>query len=176
MLIATVIAGSTAWLQVHYHLVDSTQGKIFWITVLAPYVVVLGIHFAIRAIAAPYHVYREKEEQLSDVVAERDCNAAKLNEIEDAKPHVVLREVYTEKVPVNQNGLQVCIANVLRLKLENAPPHPYPNSEAKNVTATVSFYDHLGRLLISDMDARWTASTQPTGPHTQSIVSLLGWI
>jgi hypothetical protein len=62
----------------------------------------------------------------------------------------------------------------MRVKLENAPPHPYPNSEAKNVTATISFYDHLGKLLIADMDARWTASTQPVGPHTQSIVPLLG--
>lgn len=98
----------------------------------------------------------------------------KIKDIEDAKPCIVVRDVYTEKVSVNQNGLLVCIANVLRISLENAPPHPYPNSEAKNVIATISFYDHFGKLLIADMDARWTASAQPVGPHTESIVPLLG--
>jgi hypothetical protein len=105
---------------------------------------------------------------------EKETLATKLKEIEDAKPRIIVRDVYTEKVPVNQNGLQVCVANVLRAKLENAPPHHYPNSEAKNVTAKISFYDHSGQLLIEDMDARWTASTQPLGPHWQSIVPLLG--
>lgn len=98
----------------------------------------------------------------------------KLQEIDDAKPRIILCNPYTDRVAVNQNGLQVCIANVLRVKLENAPGNNYPNNEAKNVTAQISFYDATGNLLIRDMDARWTASTQPLGPHWQSVVPLLG--
>jgi hypothetical protein len=98
----------------------------------------------------------------------------RLKEINDAKPRMVVRDVYTQKVPVNENRVVVMIANVLRVKIENDPPHPCPTSEAKNVTATVNFYDQSGNLLIAGMDARWTASSQPVGPHTQSIVPLLG--
>ena len=60
--------------------------------------------------------YRHSKEQGAKIAA----LSSKLQEVDDAKPHVVLRNVYTEKVTVNQNGLQVCIANVLRVKLENA--------------------------------------------------------
>ena len=36
MLIATVIAGTTAFIQVHYGLVDLTHSKAFWLSVLSP--------------------------------------------------------------------------------------------------------------------------------------------
>jgi hypothetical protein len=90
MLIATAIAGSTAWLQIHYRLVDPTQSKAFWLTVLAPYAVVLWIHLAIRAIVAPYRLHRAKEKQLLEMTAERDRQTTKLQEIENAKPRIVL--------------------------------------------------------------------------------------
>jgi len=126
--------------------------------------------FAVVFVAMCEGTYREyREQRLASISAE-----LRLRDIDDAKPNIVLCGPYTEKVGINQNGLRVCVANVLRVKLENASPHPYPNSEAKNVTATVSFYDQSGNLLIADMDARWTASSQPDGPHTQSIVPLLG--
>jgi hypothetical protein len=132
------------------------------------------LYYAFHLIRAPWRIYHSKEERLISITEERDRHAARLKEIEDAKPRIVLCNPYTDKVGVNQNGLQVCIANVLRVKLENAPENNYPNSEAKNVTATISFYDQSGKLLVADMDARWTASAQPVGPHTQSIIPLLG--
>jgi hypothetical protein len=107
-------------------------------------------------------------------MADLAATSGKLQEIEDAKPILVFRNAYTEIVNVNQNGIVVLTANVLRLKIENASQHHYPNNEAKNVTATISFYDQSNRVLVADMDARWTASTQPVGPHTLSIVPLLG--
>jgi hypothetical protein len=174
MLIATAIAVSTAWMQIHYRFVESTQSRTFWVTVLAPYVVVLGLHLVIRACSAPYHLHREKERELFEAIAERDRSAAKLEAIERARPRIVVRDIYADKVAVNQNGMQVCLANVLRAKLENAPSHNFPSCEAKNVTAMISFYDSSGKLLIEDMDARWTASTQPVGPHWVSVVPLLG--
>ncbi len=118
--------------------------------------------------------WRKEHEAVIAELKTSESLAAKLKEIDDARPHIVVRDVYTDKVSVNQNGILVCVANVLRVKLENATPHQYPNSEAKNVTATISFYDTAGKLLVAGMDARWTASRQPVGPHWQSIVPLLG--
>lgn len=143
-------------------------------TTLWIYAIAFGVYLLIHAIRTVWKLDRELIADLTASESREESLGAKLREIEDARPHIIVRNVYTEKVSVNHNGLQACIANVLRVRLENSPPHPYPNSEAKNVTASVNFYDHLGKLLIADMDARWTASTQPVGPHTQSIVPLLG--
>lgn len=103
---------------------------------------------------------------------QRDRYAARLQEIEEAKPHIILRNPYTERVKVNQNGVVALVANVLRVRLENLPQSHYPNNEAKAVIAKVSFYDSSGNFLI-DMDGRWTDSAQPVGPHWQSVVPLL---
>jgi hypothetical protein len=131
-----------------------------------------------RLVLAPYWIYKERHQNAlvreQELMADLAATSGKLQEIEDAKPILVFRNAYTEIVNVNKNGIVVLTANVLRLKIENASQHHYPNNEAKNVTATISFYDQSNRVLVADMDARWTASTQPVGPHTLSIVPLLG--
>lgn len=98
---------------------------------------------------------------------------AKLREIEEARPRITLRNPYTEMVNVNHDGVVVFVANVLRVRLENTSQNHYPNNEAKGVIAKISFYDSSHNLLISDLDGRWTDSTQPVGPHWQSVVPLL---
>jgi hypothetical protein len=113
--------------------------------------------------------YRHSKEQGAEITV----LYAKLQEIDDAKPHIVLRNAYTERVNVNRDGVVLFVANVLRVKLENISQNHYPNNEAKGVIAKISFYDSSGNLLISDMDGRWTDSTQPVGPHWQSVVPLL---
>ncbi len=103
------------------------------------------------------------------------AKVTKLKEIEDAKPHIILRNPYTEKVPVTHDGTSACVANVLRVRLENTPQNHYPNNEAKGVTAKISFYDSSHNILIADMDGRWTDSAppKPLGPNRQSVVPLL---
>jgi hypothetical protein len=141
--------------------------------------------------------YRHSEKQDKRFAA----LSVKFREIEDAKPCITLRNPYTQKVFVAPNTtasssvisvdsspgasasdylttaavvFHAPAANVLRVTLENTAQNHYPNNEAKGVIARISFYDSSGRLLISDMDGRWTGSTQPVGPHTQSILPLLG--
>jgi hypothetical protein len=143
-------------------------------TALWLYAIALGVYLLFHLVRTVSKVDAGLQNELVASRKKVSELGAVLQEIEDAKPRIILRTVYTEKVDVNQNGIVVCKANVLRLKLENSPQHHEPNNEAKNVIAKISFYDSSGKLLLSDMDGRWTASPQPVGPHTDSIVPLLG--
>ena len=116
--------------------------------------------------------WKVERDSLTASKLQEESLAAKLKEIDDAKPRLILRNVYTEKVDANQNGIRVMVANVVRAKFENTPSSNYPNNEAKQVIAKVSFYDPNGNLIL-EMDGRWTDSTQPLAPHWVSRVPLL---
>ena len=150
--------------QIHYGIITDAQTKGAYWSIAWPYLIMVGGLLLWHLVKTPVEIDSSLNAKLTQSKSNEESLKGQLKEIEDAKPCIVVREVYTEKVGVNQNGLQVCIANVLRAKLENVPPNSYPGSEAKNVTATISFYDQSGKLLIEDMDARWTASAQPIGP------------
>jgi len=107
MTIATVVAAGTAWLQVHYGFVNVAQTKIFWITVLLPYVVVLGGHFVIRFLAAPYHIHKESETKLVSAKLERDRYADNLRELEqkyfDERPLIGIEASSVEGIQTWRN-------------------------------------------------------------------------
>lgn len=172
--ISALLALTIVIYQIHYGIItrDQTSGA-YW-SIAWPYVILVGGLLLWHLVKTPAEMDAAITAELASSKASEESLATRLREIEEARPCIVVRDVHTETVSVNENGVLVCIANVLRAKIENAPPNHYPNSEAKNVTATVSFYDQSGNLLIAGMDARWTASSQPVGPHTQSIVPLLG--
>jgi hypothetical protein len=79
LLIATAIAAITAFLQVTGGLVEVTQTKRFWMSVIAPYAVVLAVHILYRIVTAPWKLHQEQE---------RRCEATKAVlsvEVADAK-------------------------------------------------------------------------------------------
>lgn len=172
--IGALLAAAIVIYQIHYGIITEAQMKGAYWSIAWPYVILVGVFMLWHLVRAPAQIDAVMAAEIEDLKSHAEILKARLKKIEDTKPCIVVRDVYTDKVAVNQNGFQVCIANVLRAKLENDPSHHYPNNEAKNVTATISFYDDSGTLLIADMDARWTASTQPVGPHWQSTVHLLG--
>jgi hypothetical protein len=159
--------------QIHYGLITEVQVNGAYWSIAWPYAILVGGLLLWHLVKTPAEIDAAITSELVSSKSREESLATKLREIEDARPRITLRNPYTEKVGVNQNGTFAFAANVLRVKLENTSQNHYPNNEAKGVTTQISFYDSLGNLLIPDMDGRWADSTQPVGPHWQSIVPLL---
>jgi hypothetical protein len=69
LLISTAIAVGTAAIQLHWRIVASTDRKLFILSILAPYVLVFGVHVLWRFGSASWKVYQEREAELSETIA-----------------------------------------------------------------------------------------------------------
>jgi hypothetical protein len=118
----------------------------YWklITLLIANILLIG-EGAFRAI-------RKRERQ-------RDGYARKLQEIEDAKPNLVLLRTEVNPTPWGRNWSAPFVA----ARFINKPKGNSEKSVARDARARISFFEaSTSRPLIQDMDARWSSSTQPS--------------
>jgi len=104
-------------------------------------------------------VIRQREKQ-------RDEYRLKLQQVEEAKPRIILREpdvAYIEPVTIQAIGNLTNNVSFIRARFLNKPQGPYPNSVARNVRVKLRFFEPLpgGRLLLA-IDGRWADSDQHT--------------
>jgi hypothetical protein len=97
---------------------------------------------------------------------QRDVYRLKLHQIEDAKPHIVLREpdaAYIEPVNIHAIGDVLNTVSLMTVRFVNKPQGPFPNSVARDVRVKLRFFEPVpgGRLLLA-IDGRWAASDQPS--------------
>jgi hypothetical protein len=107
-----------------------------------------------------FRAVRKRERQ-------RDEYKKRLQEIEDAKPNIVLNEPDAESVelvPVITSQPPIFNAKFVRVRFVNRPLVNSPNAVAHGVRAFLKFYDPSHVLLLS-MDGRWASSSQPSTKH-----------
>ena len=95
--------------------------------------------------------------------AQRDQYKAKLEEIENSKPIIVLhskRSEYAEKTNF-QYGDKIKLVTAVKVRFINKPTFNFPNSIAKDVRAKVSFFSEENDFLF-EIEGRWTESDQPS--------------
>jgi hypothetical protein len=115
--------------------------------------VILFVEVAFRAV-------RKRERQ-------RDEYRAKLQLIDQARPHIVLREPtaqYVEPVEIQAIGNVTNVVSFLRVRFVNKPAGlPLPNSVAHDVRAKIRFLEPAseGRLLLT-IEGKWADSAQPS--------------
>ena len=114
---------------------------------------------------------------LSAIQLEQDELAAKLRELEETKPHIVLREPgarHIETIALSDGRVVILRAEFVKVRFVNKPQHHSPTSVAERVRAKIRFLDEEGRLVL-EMDGRWDDSDQPTLRHpTLTRQDLLG--
>lgn len=114
--------------------------------------VVLFVEVAFRAV-------RKRERQ-------RDEYRLKLQQIDQARPHIVLRQPdaeYVEPVHIQAIGNITNVVSFIKVRFVNRPAGlPFPNSVAHDVRAKVRFLEPAagGRLLLA-IEGRWADSDQP---------------
>jgi hypothetical protein len=98
---------------------------------------------------------------------QRDEYRMKLQQIEQARPHIVLREPdaeYVESVRIQAIGNLTNVVSFIKVRFVNTPTGlPFPNSVAHDVRAKVRFLEPTagGRLLLA-IEGRWADSDQPS--------------
>ncbi len=97
---------------------------------------------------------------------QRDEYRLKLDQIEEAKPHIVLRErdaAYIEPVNIQAIGNAINTVSFMTVRFVNKPQGPFPNSVAHDVRVKLRFFEPVpgGRLLLA-IDGRWADSDQPS--------------
>ena len=90
----------------------------------------------------------------------------KLKQIEEAKPHIVLREpdaAYIAPVNIEAIGNVMNAVSFMTVRFVNQPQGPFPNSVARDVRVKLRFFEPVpgGRLLLA-IDGRWGDSDQPS--------------
>jgi hypothetical protein len=90
----------------------------------------------------------------------------KLKQIEEAKPHIVLREpdaAYIAPVNIQAIGNVMNAVSFMTVRFVNQPQGPFPNSVARDVRVKLRFFEPVpgGRLLLA-IDGRWGDSDQPS--------------
>jgi len=130
---------------------DKVQEKpLFWASVRIAFVLSAGVAWWLE--------HRTSAEQ-----------AARLEEIERAKPTIKLKEpgaVYTEAVALNfttKQGHPVVSFNVpfLKVRFVNDPEQAHPAAKADGVRAKISYYRCSDNALVLSIDGRWAESDQP---------------
>ncbi len=121
-------------------------------------VILLGVNIFLLVEGAARTI-RKRERQ-------RDEYRLKLDQIEKAQPHIVLREpdaTYIEPVTIQAIGNIVNTVSFMTLKFVNKPQRPFPNSVARDVRVKLRFFEPVpgGRLLLA-IDGRWADSDQPS--------------
>jgi hypothetical protein len=98
---------------------------------------------------------------------QRDEYYSKLQQIEQARPHIILREPhaeYVEPVHIQAVGSTTTAVSLIRVRFVNSPTGPpLPNSVARGVRAKVRFFESApeGRLLLM-IEGKWAESDQPS--------------
>jgi hypothetical protein len=97
---------------------------------------------------------------------QRDEYRLKLEQIEEAKPHIVLRQpdaAYIEAVTIQAIGNVTNNVSFIKVRFSNKPPVPFPNSVARDVRVKLRFFEPVpgGKLLLA-IDGRWADSDQPS--------------
>lgn len=94
-----------------------------------------------------------------------DNLAIKIDEIEQAKPKIKLREpsaIFTESVRQSYGNNMFGDVPFLKANFVNDPPRPYPSAVAKGVLATIDYYDSSDNRHLLSIDGRWADSDQPS--------------
>jgi len=97
---------------------------------------------------------------------QRDEYRLKLEQIEEANPHIVLREpgaAYIEAVTIQAIGNVTNNVSFIKVRFVNKPRVPSPNSVARDVRVKLRFFEPVpgGRLVLA-IDGRWADSDQPS--------------
>ena len=119
-------------------------------------IVLLGINIFLLVEGAARTI-RKRERQ-------RDEYRLKLDEIEAAKPHIVLREpdaAYVEPVEIQSIGNVMNTVSFMTVRFVNKPLGPFPNAVARDVRVKLRFFEPLpgGKLLLA-IDGRWADGKQ----------------
>jgi len=133
-------------------------------TILLPYMALIGIYAAIHLVRTPWKLDQKRITEITNLETERDKYLRSLNEIERAKPNIVLRQPgaeSVEQVTRAVNGRPLDTAPFVKVRFVNRPTESCPGSIADAVMARVRFYDLNNRLLL-DMQGRWADSDQPS--------------
>lgn len=107
-----------------------------------------------------FRVVRKRERQ-------RDEYRMKLQQIEQARPHIVLRESdaeCVEPVHIQAMGNMTNVVSFVKVRFVNTPTGlPFPNSVAHDVRAKVRFLEPTaGGSLLLAIEGRWADSGQPS--------------
>jgi hypothetical protein len=121
-------------------------------------IILLGVNIFL-VVEGASRVVRKREKQ-------RDEYRLKLEEIEEAKPRIVLREpdvAYIEPVSIQAVGNVTNPVSFIKVRFVNQPQAPYPNAVARDVRVKLHFFEPEpgGRLLLA-IDGRWADSDQPS--------------
>ena len=97
---------------------------------------------------------------------QRDKYRLKLEEIEEAKPQIILCEpdvAYIEPVTIQAVGNITNTVSFIKVRFVNQPQGPFPSSVARDVRVKLRFFEPLpgGRILLA-IDGRWADSDQPS--------------
>jgi len=81
LLISTAIAIATTITQIHWNFIAPGQARGYWISVLAPYVIVLGAHLGWKRFVAPWKVHGSQKKVVADknlTIAAKDAEIVAL--------------------------------------------------------------------------------------------------
>lgn len=114
---------------------------------------------AVLLVEVAFRAVRKRERQ-------RDEYRSKLQQIDQARPHIILREPnaqYVEPVRIQAIGDVTNVVSFMRVRFVNKPAGlPFPNSVARDVRAKVRFLEPTpeGKLLLT-VEGKWSDSDQP---------------
>jgi hypothetical protein len=121
------------------------------------------ISFAILAVSAAlvtcYRIWGTEHERAQKM-------SAQLQEIENGKPKLKLRAVYSEPVyqhfsDASGKTLHEQLVPFLKVRFVNDPDKPYPSANATGVRAYIDYYSLPDEVHVLSLDGRWAESDQP---------------
>jgi hypothetical protein len=95
----------------------------------------------------------------------RDELAAKLEEIEKAKPRITLKEpgaFYIQDVSQQYGAERFNSVSFVNVRFINSPAGPYPSAKATDVRATLDYYSGADNKHLLSIDGRWSETDQPS--------------
>jgi hypothetical protein len=129
------------------------ERQILILSILAPFVIVFGLHIAYKLGTAPWRIHQEHERRI--------------NELLDYKKKVEEQEVKLEISPLNTFTVLHRFpdrttenAYALRVLFSNKRKPGLPGKIAKDVQAKISFIDATGKN-IPGLKGRWAETDQP---------------
>lgn len=114
-------------------------------------IIILGVNVLLVGEGA-FRAIRKREDQ-------RNGYAAKLREIEEARPELSLLSTEVQPLMFGQDFR----ATFVKARFINKPKGNFEKSVARDARARISFFDATSlKPLIQDMDGRWDSTTQPS--------------
>jgi hypothetical protein len=95
LLISTAIAAISTAIQYHWHLIGADHRRAYWISVVGPYAVVLGVHVAWKRFTASWKVHKKQV----GAIADKDLEIAAFRE--KSVPRFRVSEVIARPIPTN---------------------------------------------------------------------------